>query len=403
MKKLHKLLVSGAFFALFHWGHALEVTSLYDFRVLGGQHFFEGKASSVAGNINILVAPTLKFNKTFSLIPAYLGEYRGTRDVQELAGGGTLFQDSTSHGVFVKGVYQVLSSLKVKPSLGARAEFLRETKDEAWGKGLFDYRKYSGGLEGEYDFTREMGTRLSYDYYFLDFVNYKSLESASDPTLSRELAGQDILNSRNHLGTWGFWYPLLGLVRGDFTVSHSLRDFPEQRVVILSGDLSQTRRQDKGLSGTLGFHNSPLALSPRMRLAGNLSLGYIMNESNQNHYDARKTFFIQDYYNYNQVSVSPQVVLAFKGQPWVVTLGGQWRERTYDERPIQDKEGNYLNPKLKVTEISSRLGLSWALSKYFKVRALTSMAWSDSNMEYEKVFRYNYKIVNYLVGFSYEY
>src|SRR6185503_9073135 len=111
-------------------------------------------------------------------------------------------------GLILKEVYSPRDSFKIKATGGVRAEFLRETKDETWGNGLFDYRKYTGGLETEFDFSKKAGTRFAYDYYMLTFPNYQSLESSQDPTLSRELVGKDILNSGNHLLTLGAWAPL---------------------------------------------------------------------------------------------------------------------------------------------------------------------------------------------------
>jgi len=63
-----------------------------------------------------------------SVVPTYAGNYQGTRDVRELADGGTLFQDSTAHGLRPKGFMRV-SQWKLKATAGSRWEFLRETKD----------------------------------------------------------------------------------------------------------------------------------------------------------------------------------------------------------------------------------------------------------------------------------
>ena len=69
--------------------HAAEVKTVADVQVLGGQHFFEGAVSSVAGNINAVVTPSVTWNEKWSFYPTWQAEYRGTRDVQELAGGGS--------------------------------------------------------------------------------------------------------------------------------------------------------------------------------------------------------------------------------------------------------------------------------------------------------------------------
>jgi hypothetical protein len=150
---------------------AAEVTPIGTFGFMGGQHFLEGTASDLAADVNVLVTPVVKFSDRWSLFPTYQGTYQGNRDIQELAGGGTLFQDSTSQNLLVKSVH-TLGKWKIKPSVGGRLEWLRETKDEDWGEGLFDYRKGSAGLETEYAFSPRAGARLAYDYYQLKFPNY---------------------------------------------------------------------------------------------------------------------------------------------------------------------------------------------------------------------------------------
>ena len=70
--------------------HAAEVTTVADVRFFGGQHFFGGRASSVAGNLEAVVTPAIKYSDRWSLLPTWQAEYRGTRDVQELAGHANL-------------------------------------------------------------------------------------------------------------------------------------------------------------------------------------------------------------------------------------------------------------------------------------------------------------------------
>ncbi|MBI4397443.1 MAG: hypothetical protein HY548_10130 [Elusimicrobia bacterium] len=278
---------------------------------------------------------------------------------------------------------------------------MRETQDEDWGDGLFDYRKYTGGVESEYNLTKDAGARLAYDYYLLNFPNYKSLESSQDATLSRELAGKDVLNSANQMMTLSGWAPLPGKGRGDLALYYNLRNYSDQPIVAASGQLTSADRGDKvlALSASMDY---PWSLGG-LRFVGSLGLGYGATDSDQNHYDANKSTFLKDYYDYSQVSFSPGVTAALGRSPWLVSLSGAYTSRKYDQRPIQDGNGNYLTEKTTITELSSSLGLTYPLTKFFKARLVSTLAWSDSNMKYEKVFRYNYKIANYLFGFSYEY
>jgi hypothetical protein len=381
---------------------AAEVTTIADVRFLSGQHFFNGAISSVAGNLNASVTPAVKFNERWSLFPTWQGEYRGTRDVQELAGGGTLFEDSTRQSATFKAV-RAAGPWKHKLSLGAAAEWLRETKDEEWGNGLFDNLKFSGGLETQYDFSRAAGGRLAYDFYRISFPNYLSLETSSDPTLSRELAGEKVLDSDNHMLTYSMWSPFPGGMRLGADLYYNLRSFADQNVVDAQGQFTGTGREDKTLALSASLDSRPYAPWDALRLGTGLRLGYAVNDSNQNHFDARKVAFLGDYYDYDQMSVAPRLTAALGERPWLLTGSLGYVRRQYADRPAQDDAGDYVGGKTKVTTTSASLGLSYPYSKNFKVQIQGSLAWSDSNQRYEKVFRYNYKIANYMVGFSYEY
>lgn len=382
---------------------AADVTTVADLRFLGGQDFFKGTASAVGGNLNATVTPAVAFNDQWSLVPTWQAEYRGTRDVQELAGGGTLFQDSTRHSLTAKAVYAV-GGWKYKAAGGAAAEWLRETKDENWGSGLFDNRKYSGGVETEFDASKTMGARLAYDYYELTFPHYKSLETAADPSLARELAGTRTLDSGNHLFTFSLWSPFPGDGRAELGAYYNLRSFNDQNVLDNEGQFTGTGRADKTLTASAALDSRPYSLGESLRGAASLGVAYQMNSSNQNHFDAVNAVFIPSYYNYSQWSLRPGVSVALGGEkPWVVSAEMDYTRRGYSERLAQDSVGNYLPAKTKVTETTATLGVAYPWSRNLKIRAAGNLAWSDSNMKYEQLFRYNYKIANYMVGFSYEY
>ena len=397
--------LNGIFVVLFltAFVSAAEVTTLADLRFLGGQQFFQGSASSVGGNLDAMVTPSVAFNDRWSLVPTWQGEYRGTRDVQELAGGGTLFQDSTRQSLTAKTVYTA-GSWKYKATVGTAFEWLRETKDEKWGSGLFDNRKYSGGVESEYDVSKTMGARLAYDYYSLTFPHYKSLETATDPSLARELAGTKTLDSGNHLFTFSLWAPFPGEGRAELGAYYNLRSFNDQNVLNGEGQFTGTGRADETLSVSAGVESRPYSVGGSARALASLGVSYQANDSNQNHYDAVNAVYVPSYYNYSQWDLRPEINVALGAEkPWIFSVSVDYTRRGYSDRPAQDSAGNYLTAKTRVSLTTASLGVTYPWSKNFKIRAAGNLAWSDSNMKYEQLFRYNYKIANYLVGFSYEY
>jgi hypothetical protein len=134
--------------------------------------------------------------------------------------------------------------------------------------------------------------------------------------------------------------------------------------------------------------------------------GYLGLQSNQNHYDARLTTFVPDFYDYDQQSVGAQVRMGF-GQtgagPMTVDLGGSYTHRNYRSRPIQDVDGAYKTERLYQIETSVIAGFGYPLTRNLQARVSTSIGRSTSNNEYEELYRYNYSNANYQLGFVYEY
>ena len=381
--------------------NATSVATVANLTLMGGQNFIDGTASSVGGNADAVVTPVIKFSDRWSLFPTYHGYYQGTEQIQALAGGGLLFRDHTGQSLLLKSVHR-FGSWKLKPSLGVSAEWLRETRDEDWGQGLYDYRKFNGGFEAEYAISSEAGARLGYDYFQLNFPNFQSLESELDPTLTRELVGEDVLNNSNHMLTGGIWSPLPAQGRLDGSCMADTRLYDDQPVVDEEGQLTTTDRKDAiaNVDSTVLY---PLPGPFGTRMLAQMGFRYGFQNSNQNHYDAIMKDFQSNYYDYSEWRVAPEITGSLAQNRWLVTLGGSYERRDYGSRPAQDSGGGNLSEKLNVTTILTRMTIAHPLSAHTKIRFDSSLGWSNSNTEYEAVFKYNYRMANYGVGFSYEY
>src|SRR3989338_131160 len=197
-------------------GRAAEGSPPSGLQMLGGQYFFAGEKGSLSGNVSGMVAPALKFNEQWALLPSLNSSYQGTKQVVDLVGAGTLFQEQRAHRASLKSVYTSPGgNWRLKPSASYKYELLKETKDEDWGNGLFDYKKWDLGFEGEYVYREPFSLRAGFDYYQVAFLNYKTLESQAAQNfsgLSRELTGDRILDSRNYALSLGVDAPVWRLV-----------------------------------------------------------------------------------------------------------------------------------------------------------------------------------------------
>ncbi len=382
---------------------AVEVQPVIKAELLMGQYWYNGADSKIGGVTSLSASPYLKFNDRWSVVPLYQGRYQGTKQVSDFSGGGTLFQDSQSHHVSVKGIRSFSHGLKLKAIGGYGIEWLRETTDEDWTKGLYDNRRLSAGVEGEWSWAENESLRFGYDHYRIRFPNYASLESQAGANLGRELAQPNVLDNINHRLNMGFQKVVFGRGLVEAGMSQTFRTFSDQHIVAESGNLKADTRNDSVQSLTLQG-TWPLWAGESKRLISALAYGWTQVFSDQNSYDAGKTRFLPNYYAYVQQSLSNHwALLVGDENPWsinfITTLGRQG----YRDRPQQDSVGNYGASDTQVDFLNVGLGFGYPIAKGFQLRGQVDLGWSDSNNTYSQVYQYHYHTASYLVGFSYAY
>ncbi|MEK7656550.1 MAG: hypothetical protein AAB412_02235, partial [Elusimicrobiota bacterium] len=230
---------------------AKEYIPMYNFSLQGGQYFFTGSKTNLNANMAANVTPAVKLDNGWTLLPIYNGIYRGTKGVNDAVGAGTLFQQMMSHRVSISGLRQV-QDWKVKPSFSYKHEFLKETVDESWTKGLFDYQKVGVGVEGEKVYKDPFSVRMGYDFYYIRFPNFQSLESKSgfDPSgnaLGRETAGTRVLDTLNNQFTVAATYPYpydAPKVSLQASYSFLLQMFADQPIINNAGQPQSGNRRD---------------------------------------------------------------------------------------------------------------------------------------------------------------
>lgn len=369
-----------------------------------GQYYFEGTNSALGGNVGLAFIPAIRYSNKFSLIPTFETMYRGTRSAEELAGGSTLFQDTWENNINVKAVHGLNQNWKLREKVGYRFKWFRETTDENWTDGLYDYHIISAGTELERSWGKKTSIAAGYELSFLKFPNYVSLESTQGD-LAREFSGGDVLDTTIHLFSLRGQTPLFWSMNANVQGYLSPRHYNDQHIVVLSGLLTSEKRKDQYTGATFGLERL-FKTSANTNLVSNVSYGYTALDSNQNHYDARVTEFIPDFYDYTQQRVALQFTLAVGMQaapPLFFDIGGSYSRRNYDKRVIQAVDGNYMDEKLHQIETALNLGFSYPLSKNFRARVTSTFGRSKSNNDYEAVYRYNYTNSNYQFGFTYEY
>ena len=389
---------------------AVEVNSLYGFELLGGQYFFNGQRGNLGGDVLGYYAPAMKFDENWSLLPSINASYQGTKQVLDVAGAGTLFQQQMDYRGSVTGIYQKPGSLwRLKPTASYKYELLKETNDENWGGGLFDYQKWDVGLGADYVYKDPYAVRMSVDYYKLHFPHYTSLESQAaldfnGQPLARELIGDYVLDTRNVAASVGMDFPMGDKLVLSGGAAAALEMFPNQRIVDASGLLDSPLRQDVVTMVTAGGKYA-IEKSSLFRMLASLDAGFTYDSSNQNSYDAVNTVFIPGYYNYWEASLGPSLKFFWgpKDEAIALQLSATGWYRDYPQRPAQDGTGIYLSETVHTTTGVLAANFTYPLVPHLDFLVNVQLGRALSNMQFQQFYAYNYTVENYMFGFRYDF
>ena len=384
----------------------IKITPVADVTAGGGQYFYSGSASN--GLIgDIYVSPVVNFTPKTALLPIYIGSYRGTKDVRELVGGGTLTQETQDHALTVRFITSIAQeTIKLRARAGYKIEYVKETKDETWGKGLFDYARVLGGIEAE-KFYSKSSVKVGLDFYQMKYPNYQSLitntayQTSLDTTTYTELstnAGKDVLDNNNLALSVLYTRSLSDAYALKLGLDVVNKNFTDQRVVESNGLFSSTLRKDivTTLTGSVSG-------SADERIRVSLSDSIQSYNSNQNSYDASGAKFISSYYDYVENTFSPSVSFYLgEFEPRSnLTIYAELSHRFYRTRPAQNLTGGYLSENTYQATQTAGIVFKYPLTKNFSVRVSGNYRVSFSNMKYENNYKYNYDVYTYFAGINY--
>ncbi len=391
-------------------------TPVFNASLMGGQYFFQGQRGNLGGNVSLTAAGLGKLSDDWSILPMYSGSYRGTKGVDDGVGAGTLFQQQMDHTVSLTGIRKLHDSTwRVKPSAGYKREFLKETRDESWGHGLFDYEKITTGLEFENVYKDPFTFRAGLDIFRVRFPSYQSLESQSgvDPfgdPLGRELASKNVLDTYNiQLSAsgsrpWPLNDPKL-VLQGSYSFLYKAHT--DQHIVIENGQFNNSNRRDyaQSLGGSVGKPIPMRVFGSDGRLDLNFGLNFALSKSNQNTFDATFARYIADSYSYWLIGAGPSATLSWgdKKAPSWTSASFRWNRQSYLGRLVQDEVGVYGSAKQYQDRYTLALAYGYPIAPNFTMTFKTNVLWASSNHKYNKNYAYAYRAMNYLLGVSYEY
>jgi len=388
-----------------------KIIPIGSLELLGGQYMLKSDLTTVGGNFNLSFSPVISFNSKLALLPMFFTTYRGTKDVQELVGGGTLVQEYLDIGpLSLKFLYKLNQTTKLKTKVGYKIEYLKETVDEKWQKGLFDYNKTNFGLELEKSLKNKIyNLRISFDYNTIVYPNYASLitqfQTSLDTTTYTELsenAGKNVLDNNSYDIGLELTQKISSTLNLKTFYNLGIKNFVDQKIISETGKFTSDLRKDAVHLLTLDLRLN--TLNTTVSLSDNVQY----YTSNQNSYDAGRTQYIPKFYDFIQNSISPSLVVfigEIEPRPKFM-LYYELSFRKYIERLAQDSSGNYTNDKIYQNINTLGLTISYPLNNLFSklsIKFNTNYRVVSSNMKYEKYYKYNYYVLNYFLGIVLEY
>jgi hypothetical protein len=378
---------------------AVEVIPSAKISVMGGQFFFQGQSTSFNANSDWSFTPGLKLTERDLLIPIVSGQYRRTREVVELIGGGFLTQETLDNTLGLRWIRLLNAEWNVKSTLSYKNELLTESATEKLGAGLFDYHKAAASVEFErLGQGAVRSVRQSLGAYAVRFYHYRAL-SAETADLGAEVnAGDRVLDFSAYE-----YSAAVDIVPDErtllsFSVMGSLRPYRDQKVVTVSGTYLGRNRFDAFVAGAASARRS-LPEWGALESSLGLNAAYSRLESDQHNYDAQNTRFNPGYYDYGEISAGPFVAARWRRKIGV-TLSYDYSRRAYDHRPLQDEAGTYGDKAIRLDTHTVNLSASWLLGRGFSLIGQGTYRRSTSNMLYESSYRYNYWTANYYAGVS---
>ena len=372
-----------------------------------------GSYSKVCGGSNLSgvyvsgnFAPALKLTPQDYFIPLYSGLYKKQRQIINEEEGGRLYTTTMSHNLSCmhKHLYSELLTQRLTGFVSLN--YNRETSDESFGDGLYDYRDYGVNLDYQYNLVKtetDTGTILfGSKYYFRKYPNFKSLISMTrDDVPEKDEKDQKVWGTITRY-THKFADKLVLAISYDFL----FKRFADKHTVELNGILEDKKREDK-------VHYFKLDLDYRagerfiLGLDGEIEL----NNSNQNYYDTREAgigddVFVPHYFNYNRYEIRPSLTYLLpleENRNIAFKIAYAYTARDYSNRNVKDAQGAYKSNLQEDRIHAGSFNVNYPINEKLSFLFNVDYTHNTSNMEYEQYYRYDYDIYNILSGLSYKF
>lgn len=379
--------------------------------LFGGQYFFQGQSGALNGYGLFDAQLAKSFSSSSGFFISARSAYTGFKQVDELAGGGTLFQQSLDNSLGFTWIKRYEGGYSLKPRAGYKSELFRETKDEKWGQGLYDSNRYEGGLTLERKTRLGLSTpwiyQLSWDLYYNRYTRFKTLASQYGQELAAPDPGSRTLDTLTNQLSYDTELDLPGFLKAEIFAAVSLIGYPDQKVINSDGVYLPSKRSDsyQALNLSLSKRYNDFTLLGQVRPILGVGLSFANLFSNQSHLDTDPAHlkFIRNFYDYTEVRASPNAQFTFIGSGLITRLGYEFAYRHYPGRLKQNADGTYTSSLLSQYSGSFTAEAVYPLARSLDLKLQGNWALSRSNNRYEQVYRYNYSSSMYFTGIEWRF
>ncbi|RKY28068.1 MAG: hypothetical protein DRP61_02720 [Candidatus Omnitrophota bacterium] len=355
-------------------------------------------------NIFGYICPSLKIDPTLYLIPLYTLEYKRLRQFISEEEGIVQYTNYLTHNLTLGLRKEFKKNWFIKISTLGTWNYVKETKDEDWGEGLYDYRDAGVSL----DFRHRIRTEKTFENYTWGFEYFRRKYPNFQSLLSIGMPSAPEKNEKDFDGyKFSFGWERATSEGLKFYIKPYLllKFFLDKHLLNEDGTLnSSKKRKDTLLNLDWGI-SFPLTEKIRFFLDNNYSYNY----SKLGYYDSKNTLILTDdkfiprYYYYQSFLISPSLeyIYPLEGEKEIsLKLGFSFLYKDYFDRKAQTESGTYSQKDQRDLEYELSAALSFPITKKLNWLIRYSYTWARSNQRYEAYYRYNYDTYLIEAGFS---
>jgi len=372
----------------------LKLIPLFDADVRLAYSSVLDSSGGYSGSGWIFFMPAMKLSESDYILPVFnVNVSLSERVIEE----ETLFLKRMNNLGSLAYKHKFSKEMEGKVSFDTRYNFNMETKDEPFGKGLYDL--YDLGVSGSVSFNSFLNEEplpltFGVKYYQRKYPNYNSL-GATNSTVVSLTGGKETAPKDYNAEVFTVDYKtVLAHFYTEFSYNLVLKSFTDAYTRTSQGAISNTFRFD-------AVHY--LSISGQLPITQGTAFGtdidYILNASNGSIFDSDNLRFTDEYYSFGSLAFKPYYSFNLFGSLNTAVFY-QVLVRNYKSRNARDSAGRYLPDTQSDLENTIGVSFKYPVDKNFNLVGGISYTGADSNMKYQDYVKYNYKIFGASAGVS---